>query len=93
MRTPQEREDALRKAARGIDLDAHEELMLAGFAHSWGAEVTERVCSLLEKVREAGYLTALTERADALSVMEAPAIAHPPAERGRWVAGNSGPGF
>jgi hypothetical protein len=84
MRSQHEHEVVLRDACRGVEFDAVEELTVARLAQLDDRTV-QTLCSLLEKVREVGYverLHAATEPPPAW-----------PALGGRGVAGNSGPGW
>lgn len=85
---PHDREDQLRDACRGVDLDDREERVIGWLASMTDAATCETIASILEKVREAGYLTRVVERADAAE--KPPPIV---IERPDWVAGNSGPGW
>jgi hypothetical protein len=93
-RTPAERVAALRKACRSIDLDSAEDRLLEWLSIMLDGIRAETFASLLEKIREAGYLTYAEEKAarfqemadeprPGLIIIQAPG----------FVAGNSGPGF
>lgn len=49
--------ERLRFALRGVELDEREERIIGWAGQMWDQDAMEIVCSLLEKVREAGFLS------------------------------------
>lgn len=86
---PDDREAQLREACRDLTLDEREERIIRWLASMCDAPTRKTITSLLEKVREAGYLAGLEAHQRAADRQTQPATHQ--SEQG--FLGNTGPGW
>jgi hypothetical protein len=91
---PQQREEALWDALRGVELGDFDELTIGWLARNIGNPWLRAVVSLFQRARGIGVVDTYDDEPFAAH------LAHPTIgenerrpERSSWVAGNSGPGF
>lgn len=89
--TSADREDALRHAFRGVELDAERERVIAWVALQ-RADIVATLVTLIECVRSAGVATQIMIE-DALRRQDAESANHGPGYVADFVPGNSGPGW
>lgn len=94
---PQQKASRLRHALRGLDLSEREERIVGWAGQIWDDETMEIVCSLMERVREAGFLDGIQHYSPADERDrhdDSPDDTDPTVDlSGRIIEGNSGPGW